>query len=142
MFHRIVCLLVVLFFVPFLALGQKAGTSGLTTQTINLSDKIFIIDEIGETEKAGNNLHLFLIFHKDGRATFRGKRGNIVTKDSPLGWQLVGDSLYLQHDPISLTADGKTQYITREPIKYAILKIPDGYLLTDKDGPTRLFEIK
>ncbi|WP_020605201.1 hypothetical protein [Spirosoma spitsbergense] len=142
MFHRIVYLLVVLFFIPFLALGQKAGTPGLTTQTINLSDKTFIIDEEAETNKAGNDLHLFLIFHKDGKAIFRGKRGNMVTKDSPLGWQLVGDSLYLQHDPISLEADGKTQYIAREPIKYAIIKTPNGYLLTDKDSQMRLFEIK
>jgi hypothetical protein len=114
----------------------------LTTQIIDLSDKTFIIDEEGEINKTGDDLHLFLLFHKNGSATFRPKKGNMITKDSPLSWRLVGDSLYLQQGPISLVADGKTQSIVREPMKYAIVKTPGGYLLREKDSQMLLFEVK
>ncbi|SFF34518.1 hypothetical protein [Spirosoma endophyticum] len=125
-----------------LTLTHSYAQVKLTSQTIDLTDKTFIIDEEGEISKTGDDLHLFLLFHKNGNATFRPKRGSMITKDSPLSWRLVGDSLYLQQAPISLVADGKTQSITREPMKYAIIKTSRGYLLKEKDSQMLLFEIK
>lgn len=68
----------------------------MTTKVIDLSNKTFSIGEGGDFIKTGDDLHLFLIFHQDGSVTFRAKRGNTITKDSPLSWRFVGDSLYLQ----------------------------------------------
>jgi len=140
--RQIIYLLAVLVFIPFLALGQKAVNSVLTIGVIDLSDKTFILGEEGEVSKTGNDFNLYIIFHKEGRATFRGKRGNTITKDSPLNWRFVGDSLYLQPGPITIEAEGKTQLIDREPMKYAIVKAPGGYILKQKDDQMLLFELK
>lgn len=140
---KIGCLLSLLLSAPFLSLGQKVANSELSTKVIDLSNKTFIIGEEEDSTKTGNDLHLFLIFHKDGNATFRAKRGNTISKDSPLSWRFVGDSLYLQTGPISIESEGKTQIIDREPMKYAVIISPDGYLLLKrKDEQMLLVELK
>ena len=140
--RQTVCLLSLLVFIPFFTLGQKVANSELTTKVIDLSNKTFSIGEGGDFIKTGDDLHLFLIFHQDGSVTFRAKRGNTITKDSPLSWRFVGDSLYLQTSPISIESGGKTQLIDREPMKYAIVKAPGGYLLKQKDDQMLLIELK
>ncbi|MVM34565.1 hypothetical protein GO755_31340 [Spirosoma sp. HMF4905] len=137
-----VYLFVLLVFTPFLTLGQKVTNSGLMSRAISLSDKTFIIGEEGEASKTGNDLNLYLIFHKDGSATFRAKRGNTITKENPLSWQFVGDSLYIQNSPITIQAEGKMQTIDREPMKYFTVKAPGGYVLKGKGDQMLLIELK
>ena len=114
----------------------------MSTRTIDLANKTFIMREVGEVGKTGNDLDLYLIFHKNGSATFRVKRSGTVIKDNPLSWRFVGDSLYIQNGSIKITAEGKTQTIDREAMKYAVEKAPDGYLLKEKDIQTFWFELK
>ena len=76
-------LLVLLFLAPFITLGQSVANSELITSITDLANKTFTIGE-KEVGKTGNDLSLFLVFHEDGNATFRVKRGNTVTSDSPL----------------------------------------------------------
>ncbi|OUJ70286.1 hypothetical protein BXP70_24640 [Hymenobacter crusticola] len=71
-------------------------------------------------------VHQHFIFQPGGRASFRATRGSTVMKDSPLGWRLVGDSLFLQPGPVLLEAEGETQRIEREPLKHAVLKVAGG----------------
>jgi hypothetical protein len=125
---------------PFLASGQKVASTELATKGINLTNKTFFMGEEGDTSKTGNDLHLLFLFHKDGRATFRTKRGTTIIKDSPLSWRFTGDSLWLQPSPISLEADGKAQIIERDPMKYFIVKAPGGYLLKGKTDRMLLIE--
>jgi len=141
-FHQIVCFLSLMGSIPSLSLGQKITNSELAVKETDFSDKTFTVGEEEIVSKTGNELNLYLIFHKDGSAIFRGKRGNTITKDNPLSWRFVGDSLYIQNGPVSITADGVTQTIDREPMKYAIEKAPDGYLLKDKSGQMQLFKLK
>ncbi|GAB4038843.1 hypothetical protein [Spirosoma jeollabukense] len=140
--RQAIYLLALLVFTPFLALGQNIANSGSTTSRIDLSDKTFILGEKGKVSKTENDFNLYLIFHKDGRATFRGKRGNMITKDSPLSWRFVGDSLYLQPSSIAVEAEGNTQLIDREPTKFAIVKAPSGYILKEKDDQMLWIELK
>ncbi|WP_460983585.1 hypothetical protein [Spirosoma fluminis] len=140
--HKTVCFLTLLLSAPFLALGQKVIDSKLATKVVDLSNKIFLIGTEGDTSKAGNDLHLLFLFYKDGNATFRTKRGSTIIKDSPISWRFTGDSLYLQPGSISLQAEGKTQIIDREPMKYFIVKAPSGYLLKGKDDQMLLIEQK
>lgn len=140
--RKTACLLTLLLSAPFLSLGQKITNSKLATKVIDLSNKTFIIGEESDTSKAGNNLYLLLLFYKDGSATFRTKRGNTIIKDSPISWRFTGDSLCLQPNSISLQAEGKTQTIDREPMKYFVVKAPDGYLLKGKDDQMLLVEQK
>ncbi|GAB3552327.1 hypothetical protein GCM10027577_34260 [Spirosoma fluminis] len=114
----------------------------MATKVVDLSNKIFLIGTEGDTSKAGNDLHLLFLFYKDGNATFRTKRGSTIIKDSPISWRFTGDSLYLQPGSISLQAEGKTQIIDREPMKYFIVKAPSGYLLKGKDDQMLLIEQK
>lgn len=137
-----VCLLALLLSVPFLALGQKVANSEWATKVIDLSNKTFMIGEEGDTSKAGHDLHLLFLFHKEGIATFRTKRGNKIIKDSSISWRFTGDSLCLQPSSISLQAEGKAQLIDREPMKYFIVKAPGGYLLKGKDDQMFLVEQK
>lgn len=140
--RKTVCLLTLLLSAPFLALGQKAANSELVIKVNDLSNKTFLIGEEGDTSKAGNDLQLLFLFHKDGSAMFRTKRGNTIIKDSPISWRFTGDSLYLQPSSISLQAEGKTQMIDREPMKYFVVKAPGGYLLKGKDDQMLLIEQK
>lgn len=139
---KTVWLLVLLLTAPFLALGQKIVNSELATEVINLASKTFILGQQAETTKAENELQLLFLFYKDGRATFRTKKGNTIIKDNPISWRLTGDSLYLQPSAISLEADGKRQLIKREPMKYLMVKAPGGYLLKGKDDQMLLIEQK
>ena len=139
---KTVCLLTLLLSAPFLSLGQKVTNSKLATKVIDLSNKTFIIGEEGDTSKAGNDFQLLFLFYKDGSATFRTKRGNIIIKDSPTSWRFTGDSLCLQLSSMSLQAEGKTQIIDREPMKYFVVKAPGGYLLKGKDDQMLLVEQK
>lgn len=140
--RQIICLLSLLVFAPFLSLGQNKINSELTIKETDLIGKTFSVGEEEMPSKTGNELNLYLIFHKDGNATFRGKKGNTITKDNPLRWWFVGDSLYIQNGPIKITADGVTQTIDREPMKHAIEKVSNGYILKDKNGQTHLFNLK
>ncbi|GAB3960661.1 hypothetical protein GCM10028805_58300 [Spirosoma harenae] len=130
---QIICLLTLLLSTPFLASGQKV---------IDLTNKTFIMELEGDTTKAGNDLQLLLLFHKDARATFRTKRGTTIIKDSPLSWRFTGDSLWLQPRSISFEAGGKTQLIDREIMKFFIVKTSGGYLLKRKDDQMLLVEQK
>lgn len=140
--HKTVCFLTLLLSTPFLALGQKVTDSKLATKVVDLSNKTFLIGEEGDTSKVGNDLHLLFLFYKDGNATFRTKRGSTMIKDSPISWRFIGDSLYLQPGSISLQAEGKTQIIDREPMKYFVVKAPSGYLLKGKNDQMLLIEQK
>ncbi len=140
--HKTVCLLTLLFSVPFQTLGQKVANSELIINVTDLSNKTFLIREQGDTSKADNDLHLLFLFYKDGKATFRTKRGNTMIKDSPISWRITGDSLCLQPSSVSLHAEGKTQLIDREPMKYFLVKAPGGYLLKGKDDQMLLVEKK
>ncbi|MCX6216915.1 hypothetical protein [Spirosoma sp.] len=141
---KTIYLLVVLLSAPFLASAQKVANTKLATKVnaIDLTNKVFLMGEEGDTSEAGKDLHLFFLFHKEGRATFRTQRGNTIIKDSPLSWRFTGDSLWLQPSPISLEADGKTQLIERDPIKYYLIKTPSGYLLKGKADQMHLIEQK
>ena len=139
---KTVCFLTLLISAPFLSLGQRVANSKLATKVIDLSNKTFIIGEEGDTSKAGNDLHLLFLFYKDGSATFRTKKGNTIIKDSPISWRFTGDSLYLQPSSISLQAEGKTQIIAREPMKYFVVKALGGYILKGKDDKMLLVEQK
>lgn len=98
--RKTVCLLALLLSAPFLTLGQKVVQSELVTKGIDLSNKTFMIGEERDTSKAGNDLHLFFLFYKDGNAMFRAKIGNTIIQDSPISWQFTGDSLCLKPGPI------------------------------------------
>jgi hypothetical protein len=139
---KLFAFIALLVFTPFLTLGQKAVNSELITKASDLSNKTFIIREEGDYIKSGKDLHLLFIFHKDGNATFRVKKGNTITKDSPLSWRFVRDSLCLQTSPMAMEMEGKTQIIDREPMKYAIVKTPSGHLLKGKDDQMLLVELK
>jgi hypothetical protein len=108
----------------------------------DLVNKTFELGAAAENTNAGNDYHHYFIFHPTGGATFRETRGNTVVKDSPLGWRLVGDSLYLQPGAIRMEVEEKTQQIERESIKYAIRKVSRGYLLTRKQEQKLLREVK
>ncbi|QMW01317.1 hypothetical protein [Spirosoma foliorum] len=140
--RKTVCLLALLLSIPFLALAQKVANSELATKVIDLSNKTFLIGEEGDTSNAGNDLHLLFLFYKDGAATFRTKRGDRIIKDSPINWRFIGDSLCLLPSSISLQAEGKTQLIDRESMKYSIVKTPSGYILKGKDDQMFLVEQK
>ncbi|SMB79818.1 hypothetical protein SAMN00120144_4230 [Hymenobacter roseosalivarius DSM 11622] len=127
---------------PWLSWGQQVAASRLPPSVGDLANKTFAIGEAAESSPAGNDVQHYFIFHPDGRATFRETRGNTVVKDSPLGWQLVGDSLFLQPGPVRMQVEGKTQPIDREPIKQAIRKVSGGYLLTQKQEQMLLREVK
>jgi hypothetical protein len=137
-----ICFLSLLFYVPFLSLGQNITNSKLTVKEMDIVGKTFAFNKEEKISETGNELNLYLIFYKDGNAIFRGKRGNTITKDNPLSWRFVGDSLYIQNGPLEITAEGVTQTIDREPMKYAIEKVPGGYLLKAKYGQRQLFEVK
>lgn len=139
---KTVCLLTLLLSASFLALGQNVVNSKLVIKVTDLSNKTFLIGEEGDTSKAGNDLHLLFLFNKDGSATFRTRRGNTIIKDSSISWRFIGDSLYLQPISISLQAEGKTQIIDREPMKYFVVKAPGGYLLKGKNDQMLLVEQK
>lgn len=140
--YQITYFLSLLIFTPLLTVGQKATNFKTTNTTIDLAGKTFIMREEADTSKAGNGLNLYLIFHKDSKATFRVKRGDTILKDNLLSWHLVNDSLYVQNSPIELIAGGKTQLIDRDPTKYAIKKASNGYLLKEKEGEVLWLEIK
>lgn len=140
--NKITCILILLIPTPLLTAGQKVSNSETATRVINLVDKTFIMQEEADTNKAGNDLNLYLIFHQDSKATFRVKKGDTIINDNPLSWRLVRDSLYIQSSPIQIIADGKTQTVDRDPSKYAVEKAPSGYLLRKKDSQTLWLEIK
>jgi hypothetical protein len=143
MYSRLtICSLSLLFYIPFLSLGQNVNNLKLTVKETDIAGKTFALNKEEKISETGNELNLYLIFYKDGNAIFRGKKGNTITKDNPLSWRFVGDSLYIQSGPLKITAEGVTQTIDREPMKYAIEKVPGGYLLKDKNGPMQLFEVK
>ncbi|GAB3755969.1 hypothetical protein [Spirosoma pomorum] len=127
---------------PFLAVGQKVTDSETGSRISDLADKIFIMREGADTGRVGNDLNLYLIFHRESKATFRVKKGDRIIKDNPLSWRLVGDSLYIQSSPIQLIADGKTQLVDRDSSRYTVEKVPSGYLLKEKDSQTLWFELK
>lgn len=136
-----VCLLILLIFTRFLASGQKIANSGAPTTEIDLINRTFILVDEKKVSKTENDLDLFFIFHNDRHAIFRAKRRELV-KDSPLIWRFEADSLCLQPGSISMTVEGRTHQIERDPIKYAIEKAPGGYLLKGKDDQMLLMEIK
>ena len=107
---------------------------------VDLFGKTFTVEWEEKPSKIGNELNLYLILHQDGRATFRGRKGSIITKENPLSWRFAGDSIYVQGGPITLVADGKRQYIAREPMKYAIEKVPGGCLFKARNSQMRLFD--
>lgn len=98
--------------------------------------------EEADTSRVGNDLDLYLIFHRDSKATFRVKKGDTIIKDNPLRWRMVRDSLYIQSSPIQIIVDGKTQTVERDPSKYAVEKAPSGYLLKEKDSQTLWLELR
>jgi hypothetical protein len=128
--------------VPCLTWGQQVASSHSQPTVSDFSKKTFEIGAPEENRTADNDYHQYFLFQPDGRAIFRGSRGNKVLKDSPLGWKLVGDSLYLQPGPIMLEAEGETQRIDRDPIKYAVTKVSGGFLLTRKQEKMLLREVK
>lgn len=69
-------LLTLLFSAPLLALGQDAGNIKSATKVVDFTNKTFRIGEDKEASKADIDLQLLLLFYKDGRATFRAKRGD------------------------------------------------------------------
>ena len=131
-------ILALFFFTPFLTLGQKT----VKPRPIDLSNRTFIIGEKIEAIKNKDDYHTYFIFYKDGKAIYRGTRGDVILKDSPVGWQLVGDTLSLLPGSFIIRAEGKTQMIERDAIRHFIKKTPTGYLLQDKSGQMLLTEVK
>ncbi len=140
--RKTICLLSLLLSAPFITSAQKIANPKLAINPIDLSNKTFLIWAEEDTSKAGKDLNLLFLFYKDGNATFRAKRGTTILKDSPISWRFKDDSLCLQPSPISMEADGKTQIIEREPMKYFIVKAPGGYLLKGKNDQMLLVEHK
>lgn len=140
--RSIACFLSLLIFTPFLTIGQKVSNTELATKLIDLSDKTFVMREAEEAKKTENDLGLYLIFHKNGKATFRVKRGDTIMRDNLLIWRLVGDSLFIQNNLIEIIAEGKIQTINREPTKYVVEKAQNGYLFKEGNSQTFWFELK
>jgi hypothetical protein len=127
---------------PFLTCAQQVATSGLSPTGSDFANRTFVIGEAEAESKRSDDVHFYFIFQLDGRATFRGKRGSTVLKDSPLRWQLVGDSLSLVPSTITLAATGKTQQIERATMTYGLEKVAGGYLLKRKKEQMVLLEVK
>jgi len=127
---------------PLLTWGQQAAPAGLLLAESGFSNKTFLIEEAGAARQTTNDTQSYFIFQPDGRAIYRGTRGTTVLKDSPLGWRIVGDSLYLIPSAFTIEAAGNTQRIERDPIKYAFAKVSGGYLLKRKKEQTLLTEVK
>ena len=120
------CQVALLVATPCLTWGQQVASSRFLPTVSDLANKTFAIGEAEQNRTANNDYQQYFIFQPEGRAIFRQTRGNTVLKDSPLGWRLVADSLYLQPGPVMMEAEGETQRIARAPIKHAIVKVAGG----------------
>jgi len=127
---------------PLFTWGQQPTPASSATAERGLVNKTFLIGTASAAHQPTNDIHTYFIFQAEGRAIYRGARGTAVLKESPLGWRVVGDSLYLIPSAFSIEAEGKTQRIEREVVKYALLKVAGGYLLKRKEEQTLLAEVK
>ncbi len=110
MYPHQACLLVALLVVtPFFTWGQHAAPASAPTAEGNFVGKTFRIGDTGAERQPASDYPSYFLFQPGGHTTFRGTRGAAERKDSPLGWRLVGDSLFLTPGPVTLEAAGKTQ---------------------------------
>ncbi|MGI4736420.1 MAG: hypothetical protein ACRYG7_14680 [Janthinobacterium lividum] len=142
MFIRQVRWVALLVGTPLLTQGQQAVPAGLPPVASGLAGKTFLIDEADPAGKAANDAQFYFIFQPDGRAVFRRTRGQAVLKDSPLGWRMAVDSLFLIPGAVLLEAAGTTQRIERAVSSYAVTKVCGGYLLQGKAAQILLMEVK
>ncbi|WP_019949449.1 hypothetical protein [Hymenobacter aerophilus] len=135
---RATFILGLLLFIPFVTMAQKA----VKPRSVDLSNRTFIIGEQVEPINDENNYRTYFIFYKDGKAIYRGMRGDVILKDSPVGWQFAGDSLSLLPGSFIVKAEGKTQIIERDALRYSVKETPTGYLLQGKGHDMILTEVK
>ncbi|TPG59457.1 hypothetical protein [Hymenobacter nivis] len=128
---------------PLLTWAQHTVPApGAPTTARELVHKTFLIGYPDAAHPPAPEDRSYFIFQPDGRAVYRGTRGVAVQKDSPLGWRVAGDSLFLTPGAVTLEAAGQTQRIARAVVRYAVTKVPGGYLLRRNAEQTLLTEVK